>query len=260
MNRLVYILFFVPMLFFGQKTLSGKVINSGEKEWIHVFNKTYNKYTITDEEGGFKIPVRINDTIVFSAIQFQLKEVVISETIINEMLLSVLLKEQVNELDAVYIKPNLSGDLLADTKRIKTKKVVTAKTLGLPNSHVISPTQAERKLYTATHTGGGIIPVETIINAISGRTKKLKNLVKLERKSIVENSVFEGFNQIMLDDFKIPEEKLFDFLYYASADVLFTQIVRTKSNIIIYDFIKAKSKTYLALQNQLTLVSPPGMN
>ncbi len=247
MKQLVYILFFVPILFFGQKTLSGKVINSGEKEWIHVFNKTYNKYTITDQDGEFKIPVRINDTIVFSAIQFQLKEIIVSETIINEMFLSVLLKEQVNELDAVYIKPNLSGDLLADTKRIKTKKVVTAKTLGLPNAHVIPPTQAERKLYTATHSDGG---VDAIINAISGRTKKLKNLVKLERKSLIENSVIEGFNQIMLEDFKIPEDKLFDFLYYASDDELFAQIVKTKSNIIIYDFIKAKSKTYLALQNK----------
>jgi len=250
MKQLGYILFFVPALFFGQKTLSGRVINSGEKEWIHVFNKTYNKYTITNEEGEFNIPVRINDTLVFSAIQFQLKEIVISETIINDMLLSVLLKEQINELDAVYIKPNLSGDLLADSKQIKTKKIITAKTLGLPNSHVISPTQAERKLYTATHTGGGIIPVETIINAISGRTKRLKNLVKLERKSLIENSVFEGFNNVMLEDFKIPEDKLYDFLYYASTDKLFTQIVKTKSNIIIYDFIKAKSKTYLALQNK----------
>ena len=260
MNRLVYILFFVPMLIFGQKTISGKVINSGEKEWIHVFNKTYNKYTITDEEGAFQISVRINDTLVFSAIQFELKEVVISKTIINNMLLSVLLKEQVNELDAVYIRPNLSGDLLTDSKHIKTKSVITAKTLGLPNSHVIPPTQAERKLYTATHTGGGIIPVETIINAISGRTKKLKNLVKLERKTVVENTVYEGFNQIMLDDFKIPEDKLFDFLYYASADALFTQIVKTKSNIIIYDFIKAKSKTYLALQHQHPRASPRSMN
>ena len=248
MNKLLWVLFLFPMLVFSQKLLSGKVINSEEKEWIHVFNKTYNKYTITDHQGEFKIPVRFNDTLVFSAIQFKLKEIVVSKEIINNMLLSVLLEEQVNELDAVYIKPNLSGDLLADAKRIKTTNVVTAKTLGLPNSHVIPPTQSERKLYTATHTGGGIIPVETIINAISGRTKMLKNLVKLEQKTVVEDVVYEGFNQIMLDDFKIPEDKLFDFLYYASADELFTQIVKTNSNIIIYDFIKAKSKTYIALQ------------
>jgi len=247
MNKLLWVLFLFPVLTFSQKLLSGKVINSEEKEWIHVFNKTYNKYTITDQQGEFKIPIRFNDTLVFSAIQFKLKEIVVSKEIINNMLLSVLLEEQVNELDAVYIKPNLSGDLLADAKLIKTKNVVTAKTLGLPNSHVIPPTQAERKLYTATHSDGG---VDAIINAISGRTKMLKNLVKLERKSINEDVVYEGFNQIMLDDFKIPEDKLFDFLYYASADKLFVQIVKTKSNIIIYDFIKAKSKTYLALQNK----------
>ena len=246
MKLIAYILFFCSVVSFGQKKLVGKVTNSGEKEWIHVFNKTYNKYTITDEDGAFQILVRINDTLVFSAIQFELKEVVISESIINDMLLSVLLKEQVNELDVVYIKPNLSGDLLADSKHIKTKSVVTAKTLGLPNAHVIPPTQAERKLYTATHSDGG---VDAIINAISGRTKMLKKMAGYAKKTNLENSVVSSFSQIMMNDFKIPEDKLFDFLYYASSDALFSQIVKTNSNIIIYDFIKAKSKTYLALQN-----------
>jgi len=240
-----FILFIVSC--FGQKLISGKVMNSGEIESIHVFNKTYNKYTITDEKGIFNIPVRINDTLVFSAIQFKLKEVVISKVIINGMQLSVLLEEQVNELDAVYIKPNLSGDLLADSRNIKTKDVVTAKTLNLPNAHVIPPTQAERKLYTATHSDGGI---DAIINAISGRTKRLKKIIRLETKTNKENLVYANFKEIMRDDFNIPEDKLYHFIYYVSDDKLFNQIVKSNSNIIIYDFIKAKSKTYLAQKNK----------
>lgn len=227
-------------------------MNSGEIESIHVFNKTYNKYTITDEKGIFNIPVRINDTLVFSAIQFKLKEVVISKVIINGMQLSVILEEQVNELDAVYIKPNLSGDLLADTRNIKTKDVVTAKTLNLPNADVITPKQAERKLYTATHSDGGI---DAIINAISGRTKRLKKNIRLENKTNKENLVYANFKEIMKEDFKIPEDKLYHFIYYVSDDKLFNQIVKSKSNIIIYDFIKAKSKTYLAQQNRNKLTN-----
>ena len=157
MRYTFYILLIFPFVIFGQKSISGKVMNSGEIESIHVFNKTYNKYTITDQQGMFKIPIRINDTLVFSAIQFKLKEVVISNVIFNSMQLSVLLKEQVNELDAVYIKPNLSGDLLEDSRNIKTKDVLTAKTLNLPNAHVIPPTQAERKLYTVLIQTGGLM-------------------------------------------------------------------------------------------------------
>jgi DNA repair exonuclease SbcCD nuclease subunit len=247
MRYTFYILLIFPFVIFGQKLISGKVMNSGEIESIHVFNKTYNKYTITDEKGIFKIPIRINDTLVFSAIQFKLKEVVISKVIINSMQLSVLLKEQVNELDAVYIKPNLSGDLLADSRNIKTKDVLTAKTLNLPNANVIPPTQAERKLYTATHSDGGI---DAIINAISGRTKRLKKNIRLENKINKENLVYANFKEIMRDDFNIPEDKLYHFIYYVSDDKLFNQIVKSNSNIIIYDFIKAKSKTYLAQQNK----------
>jgi hypothetical protein len=252
MRYTFYILLIFPFVIFGQKSISGKVMNSGEIESIHVFNKTYNKYTITDQQGMFKIPIRINDTLVFSAIQFKLKEVVISNVIFNSMQLSVLLKEQVNELDAVYIKPNLSGDLLADSRNIETKDVLTAKTLNLPNAHVIPPTQAERKLYTATHSDGG---VDAIINAISGRTKRLKKIIRLENKTNKENLVYANFKEIMQDDFNIPEDKLYHFIYYVSDDKIFNQIVKSNSNIIIYDFIKAKSKTYLAQQNRNKLTN-----
>ena len=54
---------------------------------------------------------------------------------------------------------------------------------------------------------------------------------------------FDDKQNIMKEDFKIPEDKLYDFLYYASNDKLFSQIVKTNSNIVIYDFMKAKSKS-----------------
>jgi len=246
MKLITCILFFSSIFSFGQMKLFGKVTNSSDIEGIHVFNKSYHKYTITNIKGEFSIPVRVNDTIVFSGIQFQLKELVVTPEIINRQPLSVLLKEQVNELDAVYIKPTLSGDLFKDAQQIKTKQQVTAKTLGLPNAHVIPPSQAERRLYTATSASSS---VDALINVISGRTKMLKKMVGYAKKTNLENTVVSNFSQIMIEDFKIPEDKLFDFLYYTSSDVLFSQIVKTNSNIIIYDFIKAKSKTYLALQN-----------
>lgn len=242
----LYLFLFFPMFVFSQTELKGEIANSGDNEGIHIFNKTLHRYTITDESGQFKIEVKLNDTIVFSAVQYKLKNLVITKEMLAKKYVYVLLETQVNELDAVYIKPKLSGDLLADTQRIKTKELFTARTLGLPNAHVIPPTPAERKLYTATHTGGGL-PIEALINAISGRTKMLKKHIQLERKASLENSVYVSFEQTMLRDFKVPEAKIYDFLYYASSDELFTQIIKTNSNIIIYDFMKAKSKKYLAM-------------
>jgi len=246
MKLITCIFFFCSIFSFAQLKLVGQVTNSVDVEGVHVFNKTFHKYTITNNKGEFSILTRLNDTIIFSGIQFKLKELVVTPEVISRQSLAVLLEEKVNELDVVYIKPTLSGNLFKDAQQIKTKQQVTAKTLGIPNAHVIPPSQAERRLYTATSASS---PVDALINAISGRTKMLKKMVEYAKKNKLENSVVASFSQIMIDDFKIPEDKLFDFLYYASSDVLFSQIVKTNSNIIIYDFIKEKSKTYLALQN-----------
>jgi hypothetical protein len=249
MKYLILIFLFIPFLFFGQDVISGKVLNTEEKEWVHIFNKTYNQYTITNKEGEFEIAVRINDTLVFSAIQFQLKEVVVTKEIINSMMMSVLLENQVNELQAVYLSPSLlSGDLLFDSREIKTKAQVTASTLNLPNSNVKRLSLAERKLFTAS-SSKGVVSLDPIINAISGKTKKLKQSLQYEKQISEDDMVFNEFKEAMLKDFKIPENNLYHFLYFASEDKIYSQILNTNSNIVIYDFIKAKSKTYLAQQN-----------
>lgn len=241
--KYIFAFLLLPIFTFSQSVLKGKIANSGDTEGIHVFNKTFQKYTITNADGEFDIEAKLNDTIVFSAIQYQLKHIIVTKDLLDKDYLHILLVAQINELDAVYIKPKLSGDLLADTQRIKTKELFTAKTIGLPNAHVKPPTPSERKLYTATHSAGGL-PIDAIINAISGRTKFLKKQVELERKSNLELSIYDVFENTMLNDFKIPKSKIYDFLYYVSSDSLFSQIVNTKSNIIIYDFLQAKAQEY----------------
>ena len=89
--QLMYILFLFPIVVLGQKGLVGEITNSGDKEGIHVFNKTFQKYTITDANGSFEIPARVNDTIVFSAIQYQLKQVVVTDDILKNLPLFVVL-------------------------------------------------------------------------------------------------------------------------------------------------------------------------
>lgn len=115
----IYSIFFILFIVscFGQKTISGKIISTSEKEFIHVLNKTNNKYTVTNINGEFTIDVRYNDTLIFSGLQYKLKEVVISKKKLNSMIVTVFLEESVNELDAVYIKPNLSGEFISRFKK-----------------------------------------------------------------------------------------------------------------------------------------------
>ncbi len=253
MLKNIILLFLFPFISFSQTLLKGEISNSGDVEGIHVFNKTHEQYTVTNANGEFKILVHQNDTIIFSAIQYQLKELIITPKTANQYQY-IVLETHINELDAVYIMPILSGDLGIDSKRIKTKNHVSAISLGLPNATVTPPTQAERRLQTASdlnpQAGGSLggagaaVSFDAIINGISGRTKELKNIVANERKTAHENNVILAFKKIIINDFKIPEHKLYDFIYYASEDPLFNQIIATKNNMLIYDFIYTKVKNY----------------
>jgi hypothetical protein len=252
MKFIIFILILFPFFALGQKTISGTIVSNTEKEFIHVFNKTHNKYTITNQQGEFSILVRINDTIVFSGLQYKLKELVVTKNVINSLVVSVVLEEQVNELDAVYIKPNLSGNLLVDSRNIKAKNNVNAISLGLPNAGKPKLTSSERKLKTAgdfkltiENIGGRPIAIDPLINAISGKTKRLKRNVEFERKEKNEEIVFQKFKDVILSDFNIPKDELFRFLYYASEDRNFNKIVALKKDLILFEFLKKKSKEFL---------------
>ena len=119
--KLCLLLFLIPLFSFGQSTLSGEIMNTEEAEGIHVFNKTYQKYTITDANGKFIIPVRVNDTVAFSGIQYKLKTVIITEELIENDMLSVALNIKINELDEVYLGYRLTGSLSIDAKYIETE-------------------------------------------------------------------------------------------------------------------------------------------
>ncbi len=65
-----------------QIVISGNIINDAlSVENIHILNKTSNKGTIANKYGEFKIPIKANDTLIFSGIQFYKKEVLITQQI-----------------------------------------------------------------------------------------------------------------------------------------------------------------------------------
>jgi len=131
MKELICIILFCPIIIFGQKNEAGKVVGSGDVEGVHVFNQTLQNYTITNANGEFEIPIRINDTVVFSAIKYELKTVILTKENINNVFLEVLLTEKTNQLDEVHIGLKLTGNLEKDIKSIKT---VTPIELGITDS------------------------------------------------------------------------------------------------------------------------------
>lgn len=244
-------LFFIILLFSGQLLFSQQLrskiegvikSNSGDVSAVHVLNVSSGKATITSAKGYFSIPVLLNDTIVFSAVQYKKKEIVASPKLISSKTITVYLEDALTELDEVVVMPyNLTGNLSKDLKKMKVTPQVTATSLGLPNTYVKTLTHSEKQLFTA-QSGGSLL---SVINAITGKTKKIKERVARDKKYARTNRVREFYeDSIFTDHLKIPKIKIDDLMRFCEEDESFQKIIDTHDKIKILEFIRKKSIAY----------------
>ncbi len=218
---------------------------------VHVMNTTAGSATISDEDGWFALEASLGDTLLFSAVQYQRKRLVLSASVLESRFVYVNLEEFVNELDEVVVRPyNLSGDLVRDMQQMKTGPVVTASTLGLPNADVKPMIQSERLLKEASmgpfHLGMiTALPFNPLINMITGRTKMLKKRVARDRKYLLTQEVRHYYpDSIFVQRMGIPADRIDDFMYYCEVDERFDSIVSSEDQIAILNLLLLKSKAY----------------
>jgi hypothetical protein len=212
---------------------------------VHVLNLSALRSTITDAEGIFRMEVSIGDTLMFSAIRYKRTSLVITKEIMESASILIPLVPFVNELDEVVVTPyNLSGNLGADLDRLPPVAPVTAFSLGLPNAAAKRFTQTENRLNEAT-TGGGIVPLNPILNAITGRTKQLKKQLALERRYQKSLKMRQQFpDSLYVNRLGIPLDRLPDFMYFCEVDSLFDQTAESADALKIWDFLERKGKAY----------------
>jgi len=260
--KLLFALLLAALYTHGQegtsKRLRGK-INGGGKDVVGVVvqNATSGHAVITDVYGNFTILVQLNDTLVFSAVQFKRKVLPISKILFNTSFVTVPLEEFVNELEEVVVRPyDLTGDLNQDVVGLKLEKNVSAEALGLPNAHTKIISQSERKLQEASGMrfkgggrlggAGGVLTLNPIINAITGRTKMLKNRVRVDKTYARTQRVHDFYaDSLFVVTLKIPVDKIDDFMYFCEVDTTFQKMVDTKDKLKIWDFMISKSRAYI---------------
>lgn len=249
MRRIKWNCLFVFLLFASISSaqiveIKGKVIVADDEiEGIHVINKTASKFTITNYKGEFNIPAKLNDTIVFSALKYKPKEMVVNMEVFTSKTLNVYLTELVNQLDEVIVGKVLSGDLMSDIENSEAKRDINFYDLNIPGYTGRLLTQSERRLNEAT-TGGGFLPLNPILNAISGRTKMLKNQIKLERLDECLDRIKSELSVIFFESNDLDETFRSDFFYYCSEDLAFSNICRMRNGLTTLEFLAEKLKEY----------------
>lgn len=251
----------VSQILFAQTVeLFGKIDSTVETENIHVINNTAQVFTITNSKGEFKIKVSLNDVLSFSSIQHQPKTVVIDKNMILFKALRLVLDEKINELDEVIVGKVLTGNLLSDIGNVDGKAPINFYDVGIPGYKGKIATQSERRLSEASDfsptaggslggLGGSVSPI-AIINALSGRTKMLKNRVKTEQNETLMQSIKARLSKDFFASNPMEEDLKMDFFYFCADDENFIKYCKNETDFKILIFLRHKYKQYMDNGNE----------
>ena len=234
---LKYIVFFTFLVVsfaesFAQdrKVVQGKVISKvRDLEGIYIENISARKRTTTEKGGYFKIEMQPNVTLIFASINLKAIRKIVKDSDFTKSLLFVPMEMSEYNLDEMVID-----------------KRITTESLGLAPKKKYTP--AEKRLFTATSSSGGIIPIDAIINGLSGRTAMLKQALDYERDEILMTRIINIFDETYYtDQLHIPKAYINGFGYYLIQDQLIVAAFNSKNK----DELKFLMSQKAVMYNQL---------
>ncbi len=201
---------------------------------IQVMNLVTEKSTVSDSLGNFSIAAKEDEMIVFISSNYEYKRLFIEKENTNGKINLIELEPKVNQLKEVVVNAN---------------PMITAADLGIVPKNQKTYSPAERKLKAAGEfkpnvllglVSGIAMPVDPILNAISGRTTQLKNELAVERKEISLEKISNLFsNEYYVKSLKIEENQIKSFQYFLLDDKEFMATLKTKNKSVL-KFIMTK--------------------
>jgi len=228
-------LFFATQFVFSQneKLLHGKiVVKDATPQSVHIINLMNEKETVSDSKGAFVIEAKPDDLLVFSANHLDYMRKIIETSDYNSPVLMIEMTSKINELDEVEVK-NYSH--------------LNAENLGITNG-VKTYTPAERRLQTAGDFKpihllsilGGSMPFDPVLNAINGRTKRLKEEIKIEKKEMYLSKLEAMYREdFYTEKLKIDADYVDGFKYYVLENDAFIAVLN-KSNETQISFLMSQ--------------------
>ncbi|GEM_PF-1186426 len=206
---------------FSQDILIGRVtIDSLASPDISIENITKETFTITDAKGLFRIEVTEGDILKVSSVQTTIKFIILSKKEISLQKFDINLFSHTNQLEEVEVVEYQN---------------INATSLGIIPKDFVRLTPAEKELDLAKNfhlkaKSGVTFTLDPIINAISGRTQRMKRNVKFEEKGIT----LQKIDLIYEDDYyvqklKIPKEYIKGFHYILMDNQAFMDAFEAKN-------------------------------
>lgn len=180
---------------------------------VNIKNKRSGELTKADSRGYFMVDAAIGDTIHFSDKKLASVNYVIGSEDLKASRFNVLMTKKGQALEEIVIVRKDFGDDFFE---------------GVNNKGM---TPAERKykknntLFSSTSNYGMGISLDALVNMMSGQKKKDKQDILYEKLDMKVQKFYEDYTrEELLEDMKVPEERIDAFLYYLVAQPSFDKI------------------------------------
>ncbi len=183
---------------------------------IHIINLNNKFGTISNKNGEFRILASVNDTLLFSSLQYKKKKISLSDIQIKNKNIVVQLYPLVNQLNEVYIE-GLTGVLESDMNKVP-EDTIPKISMNFKISFNKSPLE-KRKGNEKSTIHAPLIPFGVKMKIdISGYKRYIKEKAlrySIKRKKDFPEKLKKDFGiDYFTEVLKIPKDKINHFLSY----------------------------------------------
>ena len=200
----------------------------------NVINATSEMATITNGRGEFAIRVKKDDELVFTAVNYQLMVVKITDSILDNNRLVVEVNEKITELDEVIVTPEDQERFLEmKNEQLKEFEYEIDRSTEVQN---IALSQQERGMQDGLNFAN-------IFRALLKSNKESEDKRPPLKVSEVLRQVYE--DEFFVMDLKLPQDKIDAFLFYCDTQMPAQSLLKKDNEFQLIDFLVTHSKTFL---------------
>lgn len=220
-----------------RKLLRGKVLyrNSNVVN-ENVINSTAERATITNEQGEFAIPVKLGDQLVFTAVNYEIEVVEITQEILDRNRLVIEVTEKITPLDEVVVSPeNQERFLELRNEEFKGYEYETDPTSDIENI-ALDPT------VRGMRDGLNFVNIfKALYRVVSGEKAPEGNSLQM---SDVLRKVYD--EEFFVVDLKLKKEWIEPFLMYCDEKMPPPALLRKDNEFELLEFLVSQSAAFRA--------------
>ena len=241
--------------------ISGQIISdSTNLEAITVFNLISKIGTTTDKEGKFVIDVSENDILQISAIQFQEVKITIDENIIRTKEMTIVLVEELNQLNEVLIfSSDLSGILNGDIEGTTILRPnYDALYFGIENKEEFLfaedfTTKIENSAEYGTTFRNGVDFVGLaagLVGLIKKSISKPKSKSNNFEREVVYKHISDAYsNEYLTDNLNIETTEVTSFIIFVEENGFDISLLKKENEFLFLEFMNQQKIAYQKSKN-----------